>query len=1161
MLSKPIGLLPDNENISIEDGYLNLSAQILSGGDFETFIDDNGIERAVSTLAIHSDGTDYTFEFGNESNAIYAPLITDLGYSKRLDYKLPVDRIGIQCTDEVELEIGTTTSSKEATIIVPEEYASKNVMSISFGFSMSYNTSSKYVYFGSLPIQFFGSGTSSSSEYTIQFFEQGRTPSPVYVIGTALYKSNSGTSQKFNIDLCWYFDVGKLEITVSRDIGDGTQEILLNKFTDSSRTVPVESVTGLNFEYELSASLFDHVGKVIGYSWKESSTYGVHMKKKPFLLKEVLKENSLFVWKMRLYNKGSVSDEPAVNLFHNKIGYGAFNSTSTKVYDLGIEITIHSDPYTKGYTHIVGDTYVDTDSYSVVGYRYSVFPHVNIYSNLIGCNGNDDGKVDVSTKTSVVEEVYIRRDNFQRYAIKSRGNMYQIKHYSFAPFVAVSGDVGDIHYSECFDSYGNPLNGYVCIGKEIENLAIGDTYEIYCNYIESNNAYFTIVSKPSIECTLTNDNVVYDSEIYSADNPYVINYNNAEIDISFVQDNGIQPNFFSYKVFELSDDGTGEYMLVYSSGNQYNQKLHCSYDRIFNDKHYVVVIYITDTSGMMHEYTLYLKSDFPFADKCLPLQPSVSLYKEHNSIIVDWSKFKSVQGVLSSDDYSYVDFGIVEDDNALQLNECTLRYFKDGTGNNLNFLNPTTGLVFKGFDNTSGKLMDIVGNDIQGCIEYTDSRYIDLRLPYKTYRFDLYSDLTSETTLDSELLNESDGNAIPYVWDDSLTWNDSYYWHESNRISNGVWVIVFNSNNCVLYNYNNGEFIKYEAVAEDIENTFSYDFSDEFKNEISLYGNAVYKALTVINNFDSDLDEYAQIWYNWYWSEKTQLLSNFNGTTNGICESVYTDNISLLSGEAEKQIVGFRVYRRNGLENNLYEVANILDPDVRIIEDYTVGDNCEYKYYIYPIIGVLKDGKIDGASFVGSITETDSIILNEGVDKVFALKEIADRVYEVDTSQVWRLYLNLKDGGYTLNTDNVFYDTLSRYGQEYVGQKNYITKSVEALIGTICPDTCDDYIDTYDMLNSWNSFVTSNCMKCLVELRGLVLPGAFENNMQIKYIETDTRPASASFTWRQTADLDIIKIYATCIPFNPASNEVALVSSDGKTLLSSEPYLLTSDKG
>ena len=128
---------------------------------------------------------------------------------------------------------------------------------------------------------------------------------------------------------------------------------------------------------------------------------------------------------------------------------------------------------------------------------------------------------------------------------------------------------------------------------------------------------------------------------------------------------------------------------------------------------------------------------------------------------------------------------------------------------------------------------------------------------------------------------------------------------------------------------------------------------------------------------------------------------------------------------------------------------------------------------------------------------------------------------------------------------------MGKYTQESVGKLNYITKSISGLIGMIdCNYNKDEIIDTYDMLICWNDFASSADLKCLIDSRGLILPGNFEQNPTIEYMQGHGNPAVAKFNWRQKSDLNIISIYATLLPFNPIHDTI---------LGCNDNYILTSD--
>ena len=187
--------------------------------------------------------------------------------------------------------------------------------------------------------------------------------------------------------------------------------------------------------------------------------------------------------------------------------------------------------------------------------------------------------------------------------------------------------------------------------------------------------------------------------------------------------------------------------------------------------------------------------------------------------------------------------------------------------------------------------------------------------------------------------------------------------------------------------------------------------------------------------------------------------------------------------------------------------------------------------------------------------ETDEIMLHYATNKIVSLKNIGDETYCADLDGIWRIMLNLEDNGYTIKNAKTFADSLNTYTQEYMGKMKYITKSVSGLIGMIDCYTDCEIVDTYDMLISWNDFVTSANLKCYIDSRGLILPGNFEVDPNVEYSKCSKSYATANFNWRQKSDLDIIKIYATIIPYNPI-HEGSLYSDDSLHLISIDNKLL-----
>ena len=844
-------------------------------------------------------------------------------------------------------------------------------------------------------------------------------------------------------------------------------------------------------------------------------------------------------WKVRLFDKNSILNQSTFRAF-TKIAYGSISGMQTNEYE------------------------------SIESVELTVFPHTTIYSsNPLGnrdrifTTGDEDpyGYIETTVYTNLAYY-----DPNIRYYIEINGQQYPINFYSFVP--AGDGEGGeskDYDASTYFDTYGNPIDGYCRMDPNNttqlnDNVNVDDNYVIYANYIDSKSAYFDIYDTATIKIYDIHNSNIDVTSYNDVSNLYTITYCNLDFNINYTQAQGINPNYYNYRIY-LYNDYNGSFELVYASGNMYNIQLLCTYDRLLPNRTYKVNINIVDTQKRVYTNDVYIHTNYKYAKT--NIKAEAQYYSPHNSVIIDWSDIESIMPNGADDDYLYVNLNdnseILPDGehNALSLTyNQALSYTTDNFGNALNFKNATLGLVFKGTNLTQGTIAWISMGDGNHIIIQYDSGSIVIRSNTYSYQFNLYGNYTQEdliNALSSSQISTND-KRVPFIWGDptvnfnELVWkDDTYYWHEDDLINENVFMIVANSEQCYIKN------LTKDTVLTGVKNDLVYTNGPGW-SFISIYGYSIIKRLYVTTdnspeNWDSMITDYN----NWVWNDNTRLLCYFNDTLNGSASNIEWSNVS-----------GFRVYKLLGNSDYLYEIGNIDGIDTRIIEDFAVGDNCQYVYYVYPIID---NG--DGTFYLGTVIKTDPIIFDKGVNKVFGLKEITQSdgtaaqvpTYEVITDQVWRLMFNLEDTGFTLNTDKTFYDTLSTYSTEYVGNRKYITKSISAMIGDVdCAFKGSRILDTYDMLISWNDFSSSTNLKCLIDSRGLILPGNFEANPAVEYMDIKGNPAVAKFTWRQKSDLKIINIYGRLLSFNPLK-ESYLSSNENYSLGTVDNMILTVKRG
>lgn len=903
-------------------------------------------------------------------------------------------------------------------------------------------------------------------------------------------------------------------------------------------------------------------------------------------LSDIIATGRQYSWKLRLYDKGSIKDDVSYAPY-NKIAYGTIGKRAV-VYD---------------------DWNKSSSDRIATSFSYEVFPHNNIYDDVVGLfsdeenkgtdtKGNDvgDGYGNDNTRykhiSSNVFNVIKNKDKHIKYWIVCNGSIIPIQKYRFYPYqfdtYGHESYNKSLNYITQFDSYGNPLSGYVIVDREYEGLE-KQTYEIRTNYIDSKWAYFEIYDPATITITDNVGNIITDNEIS-------LPYSSLELNISFEQAQGISLNYYSYKVYcyNESDD---IWELDYSSGNFYNQAAQISYDRFFNQKHYKFVISMVDTKQNGYEREMYFFTNFPIDSANLSV--SAGYYKEHNSVIVDFYNINSMNPTSSVNgnkcayynisepnaDFSYdktlvqgmpTDYDNIFNDSDLGLAGDKNIGLYIPSGSSIVWSENDFGVPFNWHN--AGIVVDFYGTELTGVqntelmhfstsdgfevsVRYVNGTTLQIITSNYSYYYRLYNS-SPDRTFSDFMDSLADGNETkPYLYPmqwyeidpydgSEIVWKDEWIWEEFNNIA-VKWRLIITPYKCELLCLTEG----YDTVCG--EGKLLQKISATNISSITLNGDLIYDNLTIVNNINSDLVNVFEnpTYTYWNWTSDTQFLCNFNGHVNGIN-----------SATTLKNLIGYRVYKTIGNNNKLYEISDIEisedDTNGFILEDFIVGDKCDYQYYIYPICETKIQGN-DGKEYVQRVITaplvTEPVMINDGAISIMGLTEIADKIYTVNIDEVWVFRYNLEDNGFILNTDKVFYDTFNRYNQESVGNRKYITKSISGLLGYINCTKGGEYVDNYDMLIAWNNFSSSANNKCLVDSRGLILPGNFESNPSVDYIQAQGNPAKVKFNWRQKSDLDIIKIYARILPCNPLSGTY-LKGRENCYLKSNDSYILTANE-
>jgi hypothetical protein len=931
-----------------------------------------------------------------------------------------------------------------------------------------------------------------------------------------------------------------------------------------------------------------------------------------FIIKKVfpiskLSKNKIYRWKMRAFEKNSISKED-VYISNTNIGYG----TISEVF-ISDNVTVNTEcmltifPHTNIYDWVLGEPPLEYDSddknlttvggvtnenwYFGTGTYKSLSRHYPSGTLRKGYDNYIDDKTASSIAFNVLNSVRNIDKNI-KYYLSINGKQYKILKYRFRPLsywsaneqcYYVSSNSKD-YYSEgwvdktqtylgwsnstassngyavaeewrilealnnamsdsegSLDSYGNPINGYVLIDSN-DTFTEGSTYKICCNYIDSDEAYFEIHSEPKITLVETNGNCemtdIDGNVLCTKSNPYSLSYCNINILGEFSQTEGVEHSYYSYKIYEKNN--IGDYERIYHSSNIYNSDLRITYEDFLDGREYKIVLTIVDTNNRTFERELYFATNFtPVVN---PIMARAEYYEDHNSVIVEWSPLNSISPVVKNDNFNFVDLSGGEEDDAVFIDDGnSVTYHQNDFNQPLSFSKPLFGIRFKATENTK-KIVEVHSPDNIYTISMDSFYNVDVKncddvividTATTRYVYSIKNVATTEESIEALSTGTSPINKT-LVWDNNLTWDGTYTWVNGQNTNESEYEVIISSDeNCVVRCITTGETLRKI-------DKFSYPTPIVKESKVILYGNVYFTDMTLVNNSDIySIDNFVNT--EWQWYSDTQLLVSFNGSFNG------ADGATI----GNSKLIGYKVYKSIGNSVKLHKIAETAS-DETIIEDFIVGDNCSYKYYIYPL---FQDQFNENLYYPNKPIETSEITLNHSVNKVVSLKKIGDETYCVNLDGVWRLMLNLEDNGYTIKNSKTFADSLNAYTQEYVGNMKYITKSVSGLIGMIDCYSGGDIVDTYDMLISWNDFVTSADLKCYVDSRGLILPGNFEAEPNVEYVKHPKSYAVVKFNWRQKSDLDIIKIYATIIPYNPIYEGV-LYSDDSLGLMSIDNKLL-----
>ena len=497
-------------------------------------------------------------------------------------------------------------------------------------------------------------------------------------------------------------DIGGMRLDIKDNAHDYYLPIKSEKLgtciTNSGITIPFNTDT-LDDEngYSVIAPLF---------SVKCERSEGIDVSK-------IIEPFTTYAWQLRLYQKDT--SEPEMS-----IAYGSVQEV-IKTYDENGNLQLRR--------------------------ILKVRPHTNMFMKHVNDEGNHDTTYDRGFDTTLTEYY---DDNVQYY-IQFKGMKYRVEDYYYRKANAYydSGkkqrtlEVEKLYDREPLFAYIEiDLEGTVEVDEEgnekrsiVEAVNVKDEYTILSNYIDTGEYYF--------ECRQLYDPIFFDgndteitnyfsnSNSIGEENIIEIDHSNFTLKGSLPQEARSSINYYQIKLFQIMPDG--ETVLIEDSGCvSCKSEINYSCSDLLDGKLYLLHINVCDTHNHITNHSVYISPSYGGIVKS-PIS-LVKAYREHNSVILDFSGLISISG-HESNRYNGSHTISKEKIGAITTNTCTIApnntvsFEKiDGRNKNIECTNPLINLTFR-----------CNNGDTQTIFEFESDNNTCYRLTWETYRFHLWA--------------------------------------------------------------------------------------------------------------------------------------------------------------------------------------------------------------------------------------------------------------------------------------------------------------------------------------------------------------------------------------------------------------------------------------
>ena len=428
--------------------------------------------------------------------------------------------------------------------------------------------------------------------------------------------------------------------------------------------------------------------------------------------------------------------------------------------------------------------------------------------------------------TALYEKFWTRYDDNTRYYIKVGNKFTEIKnYYYFLPkhdkgVGYAGGKVTHVNKDSDLDSYGDPKFGYALIGEKF-NVSVGDTYTIYCNYIDTDQYYFDTNTPPEINLyenfeSVNGTNVT--REIDLSENtqlaPLSLSYSNLHITGEYLQSEGISVSHYSF-LLERRESDT-KYSTVSYSNNIYSTNIDWQYDKFISGNEYRLTLSLTDSVGSTFEKIIYIKAEYNSIS--YPMNIKIEEYRKHNSLIIDFSELHSItaneeiegghQFLAYNEDTDKIDTTLTVSNNVCHLDKGnSLTYdFVDGE-KELSFGKSTIYTTFRIDSDYTGTIFEVTEDDGTTTALKWDgvTFYLSVKNPstgYSSYGrvftpYENWDNMTigdKKKAINEAMAKETVNYSVPYLYmNGEINYGDDLYYHTETPLSEQTWLVIIDT--------------------------------------------------------------------------------------------------------------------------------------------------------------------------------------------------------------------------------------------------------------------------------------------------------------------------------------------------------------------------------